>query len=130
MSARQPILTSYKRQRHSKKSILREGDVDAADAVTHEEIEVPSRRGTRTKRVKVALTDPSHQPADTEAATQMSVFPADNEIANEISSYVEPPKRKVSVDIQMEWVVISTHRLKKTTSFNLLIALTIYSRHH
>jgi hypothetical protein len=47
----------YKRKRRSKKNApLHEDDDDAVDTVTHVEVEVNTKHGPKTKRIKVPLT--------------------------------------------------------------------------
>lgn len=47
----------YKRKRRSKKNApLYEDDDDAVDTVTHVEVEVNTKQGPQTKRIKVPLT--------------------------------------------------------------------------
>jgi hypothetical protein len=47
----------YKRKRRSKNNAsLHEDDDDAVDTVTHVEVEVNTKHGPRTKRIKVPLT--------------------------------------------------------------------------
>jgi hypothetical protein len=52
----------FKRRRRSKKNAtLRENDDAAVDAVTHVEVEVMTKDGTKKKRIKVPLRDVEEQ---------------------------------------------------------------------
>ena len=61
----------YKRKRRSKRNApLHEDDDDAVDTVTHVEVEVNTKHGPKTKRMKVPLSAIMQEDRESNSSTQ------------------------------------------------------------
>jgi hypothetical protein len=91
----------YGKPKRKKRNIMLDTDVDAADAVTFENVTVISKGGrATTKRVKVAL-DPEEIPQTSEAGRSsepLDTFPNNMEMVEPVldeAPFAEPTRRKV-----------------------------------
>jgi len=96
--------TTMPRNKRTKRDILLETDVDAADAVTYEDVTYTTKGGkTKTKRVKVDLNPRVHHPTPPVQEPQEPEAPLANDFEMggpepDVVQVPEPKRRKVRTD--------------------------------